>query len=210
MNVEAQTIGLLWQSSASKWYYFQHLKLSVILTSELIFDNRATWGSIQTEPPHDKTNKMTCTQRRLISAWAFAQSDQSLLSAWRKLGCLATHSAHSEDSDQTGPMSSLGARPFCWFCHEAVHVYQQTLSIWPMDGMKVWKISFVSTSGYARKFCLFWFNVTFNSFSVISQWCLAAAGNSMLAFIALPHWSIMPQISDMIPHPLPWHWVYQS
>ena len=30
------------------------------------------------EPPHDKTNKMMCTQRRLKSAWASAQSDQSL------------------------------------------------------------------------------------------------------------------------------------
>ena len=45
-----------------------------------------------------------CTQRRLRSAWASAQSDQSLrsLSAWTKLGSLATHWAHSEDSDQTG------------------------------------------------------------------------------------------------------------
>ena len=30
-------------------------------------------------------------QRRLRSAWASDQSDQSLLSAWRKLGSLATH-----------------------------------------------------------------------------------------------------------------------
>ena len=31
----------------------------------------------KSEPPHDKTNKMTCAQR-LQSAWASAQSDQSL------------------------------------------------------------------------------------------------------------------------------------
>ena len=31
------------------------------------------------EPPHDKTNKNgMCTQQRLTSAWASAQSDQSL------------------------------------------------------------------------------------------------------------------------------------
>ena len=30
------------------------------------------------EPPHDKTNKMTCVQRRLRSAWASAQSGLSL------------------------------------------------------------------------------------------------------------------------------------
>ena len=29
------------------------------------------------EPPHDKTNKVTVRQRRLRSAWASAQSDQS-------------------------------------------------------------------------------------------------------------------------------------
>ena len=35
------------------------------------------------------------TQRRLRSAWASTQSDQSSLSAWRHLGSLATHRAHS-------------------------------------------------------------------------------------------------------------------
>ena len=49
----------------------------------------------------------TCAQRRLRSTWASAQSDQSSLSAWRKLGPLATHWAHSEDSDQTGWMPRL-------------------------------------------------------------------------------------------------------
>ena len=46
-------------------------------------------------------------QRRLRSAWASAQSDQSSLSTWRWLGSLATHWAHSEDSDQTGRMPRL-------------------------------------------------------------------------------------------------------
>ena len=44
-----------------------------------------------------------CAQRRLTSG----QSDQSSLSAWRKLESLATHWAHSEDSDQTGRMPRL-------------------------------------------------------------------------------------------------------
>ena len=72
-----------------------------------------------------------CTQRRLRSAWASAQSDQSSLSAWRKLWSLATHWAHSEDSDQTGRMSRLigvfapAHMPFCWFCHEAAQMWQQ-------------------------------------------------------------------------------------
>ena len=64
---------------------------------------------------HDmtKATKWVCAQRRLRSAWASAQSDQSSLSAWRNLGSLATHWAHSEDSDQTG---------FCWFCHVVAHI----------------------------------------------------------------------------------------
>ena len=51
--------------------------------------------------------KSVCAQRRLRSAWASALSDQSSLSAWRNFGSLATHWAHSEDSDQTGGMLRL-------------------------------------------------------------------------------------------------------
>ena len=36
-----------------------------------------------------------------------AQSDQSSLSVWRTVGSLATHWAHSEDSDQTGRLPRL-------------------------------------------------------------------------------------------------------
>ena len=41
-----------------------------------------------------KPTKWVCAQQRLRSAWASAQSDQSSLSAWRKLGSLATHWEH--------------------------------------------------------------------------------------------------------------------
>ena len=42
--------------------------------------------------------KWLCAPRRLRSAWASAQSDQSLrCPAWRKLGSLGTHWAQSED-----------------------------------------------------------------------------------------------------------------
>ena len=58
---------------------------------------------------HDTTKptKWLCAQRRLRSAWASAQSDQSSMSTWRKLGCLATHWAHSEELAQTGQMPRL-------------------------------------------------------------------------------------------------------
>ena len=59
---------------------------------------------------------------------------ESLLSAWRKLGSLATHWVHSEDSDHTGHSPSLiwvFARHtlFCWFCHEVAHLTLLSVSL---------------------------------------------------------------------------------
>ena len=76
-----------------------------------------------------KPTMWLCAQRRLRSAWASAQSDQSLgmkkgwlvvlrlpslirvfvvcIGAWRKVGSLATHWTHSEGSDQTERMPRL-------------------------------------------------------------------------------------------------------
>ena len=54
--------------------------------------------------------------------------------------------------------------------------------------------------------CLFVFNVTFNIFQ--SRQCLVETDSSVLTFIALPHWSIVPQTLEMIQHPvtLSWYW----
>ena len=54
-----------------------------------------------------KPTKWVCAYWRLRSSWASAQTDQSSLSAWRKLWSLATHWAQSEDSNQTGWMPRL-------------------------------------------------------------------------------------------------------
>ena len=60
-----------------------------------------------------KSTKWSCTQQRLRSAWASAQSDQSWLSAWRKAWVLSYPLSTSEDSDQTGwSESSLGTQVF--------------------------------------------------------------------------------------------------
>ena len=61
----------------------------------------------------DQQNGM-CSKRRLRSAWASAQSDQSSLSAWRKPGSLATHWVQAKTLMRLGgcpgrPESSLGA-----------------------------------------------------------------------------------------------------
>ena len=79
---------------------------------------------------HDMTKPTNweCAQRRLRSAWAFAQSDQSL------------RCPHEESFGPSLPIkrtaktlirlgecpgwseSSLGAQSLCWFCHVAAHV----------------------------------------------------------------------------------------
>ena len=51
---------------------------------------------------------------------------ESLLSAWRNLGSLATNWAHSEEwSDWVGAQADQSLhwahRSFCWFCHAAAH-----------------------------------------------------------------------------------------
>ena len=60
------------------------------------------------EPPHDKTNKMTVRPAKTqISLGIRPVWSESSLSTRRKHGSLATHWAHSEDSDQTGRMPRL-------------------------------------------------------------------------------------------------------
>ena len=60
------------------------------------------------EPRHDKTNKMCVRPAKThISLGIRPVWSESSLSAWRKLWSLATHQAHSEDSDQTGQTPRL-------------------------------------------------------------------------------------------------------
>ena len=60
------------------------------------------------QPPHDKTNKMTVPPAKTqISLGIRPVWSESSLSAWRKLGSLATHWVHSKDSDKSGRMPRL-------------------------------------------------------------------------------------------------------
>ena len=61
-----------------------------------------------------------CAQRRLRS--------ESSLSAWRKLGSLATHWVHSEDSDQTGRMPRLIGVFAARTCHFIGFVMRRLIS----------------------------------------------------------------------------------
>ena len=58
---------------------------------------------VTSESRHDKTNKMSVRPAKTqISLGIRPVWSESSLSAWRKLGSLVTHWAHSEASDQTG------------------------------------------------------------------------------------------------------------
>ena len=54
-----------------------------------------------------KPTKWLCAQRRQISLGVHPVWSESSLTTWWKLGPLATHWAHCEDSDQTGRMPRL-------------------------------------------------------------------------------------------------------
>ena len=67
--------------------------------SELLAGFHCLSSSFINEPPHDKTNKMTVRPAKTqISLGIRPVPSESSLSAWRKLGSLANHWAHSEDS----------------------------------------------------------------------------------------------------------------
>ena len=107
----------------NKNYWLLSLELlAKLLTEEITF-----------EPPHDKTNKMTCTQRRLRSAWASAQSNQSLRYPHEgTLGPLATHWAQEKTSIKLGGCpgwSKLSLCAFRWFCQEAAHWLKHMLPL---------------------------------------------------------------------------------
>ena len=77
-----------------KHYYFythHHSKLNRLTSKEIY------------EPPHDKTTKWVCAQRRLRSAW----HPPSLIKVFAVHMNLATHWLHSKHSDQTGRMRTL-------------------------------------------------------------------------------------------------------
>ena len=65
-----------------------------------------------------------CAQWRQISLGIRPVWSESSLSAWRKLGSLATHWAQAKTLRRCPGWSesSLGAQSFYWFCHEAAQL----------------------------------------------------------------------------------------
>ena len=76
------------------------------------------------EPAYDKTNKLTMRPvKTQISLGIRPVWSESSLSAWRKLGSVATHWAQAKSLIRLGgcPSSDLSLRwahmSVCWFCH---------------------------------------------------------------------------------------------
>ena len=70
-------------------------------------NKKSTEWETNYEPLHDKTNNVAVRPAKTDQPGHPPSLIRSSLSAWRKLGSLATHWAHSEDSDQTGWMPRL-------------------------------------------------------------------------------------------------------
>ena len=74
-----------------------------------------------------KPTMWLCAQRRLRSAWASAQSDQSLRGHMKKAWVLSYPLSAQRRLIRLGGCpgwyeSSLGAQSLCWFCHVAAHI----------------------------------------------------------------------------------------
>ena len=75
-----------------------------------------------------KPTKWLCIQRRLRSAWASAQSDQSLRCSHETMGPQlpiehTTKTLIRLGGCPGGSESLLGANSFCWFCHVPAQMF---------------------------------------------------------------------------------------
>ena len=77
-----------------------------------------------------------CAQQRLRSAWASAQSDQSLCRPHEE--SLGPYLPNKQRTAKTlirlwgcpgWSKSSLGAPSLCWFCHEGAHIQKQNTAL---------------------------------------------------------------------------------
>ena len=114
-----------------------------------LINARELYGTSITGPPEGYNNPAVswaaaqqnqqnylCAQRRLRSAWASAQTDQSLCCPHVKsIGSLATQNVHREDSDLS---LHCVHRSFCWFCRAAAQLLwwswlENYGVVWPLE-----------------------------------------------------------------------------
>ena len=97
-----------------------HMKKAWVLSYPLIAERRpwSDWAdapaphcvheTLWFELPRDKTNSVVvCPTKTQINLGIRPVWSEPSLSPWRKIGSIATHCAHNEDTDQTGRMPRL-------------------------------------------------------------------------------------------------------
>ena len=135
-------IQISWQRLKSKLNF-------VIMLTCILVKKTGTWKKYsKTSRIRTKPTKWPCAQRRLRSAWASTQSDQTLrcaLNGWLRTQAFFMWTAKtlirlggcpfwSESSLGARSLcwfcrcpdwseSSLSAHPFCWFCHEVAQTW---------------------------------------------------------------------------------------
>ena len=108
-------------------YYNKNI-LWELLQDRVAHLNCALQIKLLNEQMHDETNKWPVRPAKTqLSLGIRPVWSESSLGAWRNLGALASHLAHSEDSDQSGRMPRLislcwAHMSFCWFCHAAAQI----------------------------------------------------------------------------------------
>ena len=109
------SMPVIWQSTC-----FRFLKTTVTYFLRQPSD-RSNMSRLMTKP-----TKWLCAQRRLRSAWTFAQSDQNRLRWAAKDPSLSSCERRRLWSDWVDAQADLRLRwahmAFCWFCHEASHI----------------------------------------------------------------------------------------
>ena len=143
-----------------------------------------------------KPTKWLCTQRRLGSAWASAQSDQqsSLCAQWVAKDPSFLHA----DSEETDLSLGWAHMPFCWFCHEASHMVWIANTINVLDPKSSFYIlacgrSWVRSSGPATFFRWDWSWTHFydHSLQLIQVGQLSVTGERMCTWYWLTTlWSL--------------------
>ena len=107
--LEGQNLYVLWKFERKRTHYINKQFFTVV-SIRSSYDLLLVWDCmcISYEPPHDKiSNVVVRPAKTQISLGIRPVWSESSLSAWRKLGSLATDWAHSEDSDLTGRIPRL-------------------------------------------------------------------------------------------------------
>ena len=155
------------ESSHDHRYYFCYVKIHACKRNE-----RANKAEI--EPPHDKTNKMTCTPSKdsdqsghlpsLIRVFAV----RSVGSSAPKLSSCGQLRLWSDWADAQADLSLRWAHmPLCWFCHKAARMKLVELKF--LKDFH-WRLLILLSIGFVKYRSKVVSSSFFICFSIISYW----------------------------------------